>query len=130
MALTITRKRVRLNDHATFASRLADAMNAKQLSASEMARLVNVTPTAVWNWRNGNSVPRPQALSAVAVALDVPEDYLVKGTEPQNDDTPSTPGKPETRSIAEMLDDVRIEIARATGFSPDRVKLLLEIVSD
>ncbi|WP_352671894.1 helix-turn-helix domain-containing protein [Mesorhizobium australicum] len=127
LALTLTRKRARLDEPATFASRLADAMNAKQFSASEVARLVNVTPTAVWNWRNGNSVPRPQALSAVATALDVSEEYLLSGPGPQSEGVPSGSA---TKSIAEMLDDVRIEISRATGFPPDRVKLHLELTSD
>ncbi|RWD33483.1 helix-turn-helix domain-containing protein [Mesorhizobium sp.] len=129
MALTITRKRNRLEEPASFATRLAGAMSVKQVSASEVARLVNVTPTAVWNWRNNNSVPRPQVLSAIAKALDVSEEYLLSGSGPHHDDV-SSPSEPATRSVAEILDDVRIEIARLTGFPPDRVKLHLELVSD
>jgi transcriptional regulator with XRE-family HTH domain len=123
-------KRTFLTD--TFVQRLQLAMMNRQVNASELARRAGVTPTAVWNWQQGNTTPRPQALSAIAKALSVSEDYLLEGPKQEGN---RSPDEEQTLSIngetvAEMIEDLRMRIARVTGFALDRVKLSLELKAD
>ncbi len=116
----------------TFVQRLKLAMMRSQISASELARRTGVTPTAVWNWKRGYTMPRPQALMAIAGVLNVTEDYLRVG--PVHDmskeacEQPNPPSSAD--SIAELVEDLRVRIAGLTGFSLEQVKLNLELKSD
>jgi transcriptional regulator with XRE-family HTH domain len=116
----------------SFATRLQLAMTQSQISASELARRASVTPTAVWNWQQGNTEPRPQALTAIAKALNVSEDFLRDGSKQVNilsaNELQALPANQDT--LAEMLEELRGRIARVTGFALDRVKLNLEFKSD
>ena len=116
----------------TFVQRLNLAMMRNQISASELARRIGVTPTAVWNWRKGNTMPRPQAFMAIASVLDVTEDYLRDGPKQvmtqASVERQNPPSNADT--IAEIVEELRIRIAKITGFAPDQVKLNLELKSD
>jgi transcriptional regulator with XRE-family HTH domain len=45
-----------------FGVRVQKAREARGLKASDLARLVGVTPTAVWNWENKGRRPHADTL--------------------------------------------------------------------
>jgi transcriptional regulator with XRE-family HTH domain len=51
------------------------------MSASDLARLADVTPTAVWNWENRDVVPRKETLARIATVLHVTREWLLNGKE-------------------------------------------------
>lgn len=108
-----------------FDERLWRSMADRQITASELARLVGVSPTAVSNWHHGNTLPRPQTLAKIVDILGVSEEYLLTG----EDETRSNQANSEN-SIAELVDDLRITIARMTGFAADKVKVKVELQSE
>jgi len=52
-----------------FARRLGALRSERGFSKSSLARAVDVSPTCVWNWENGNTHPRPEALARIATVL-------------------------------------------------------------
>lgn len=105
--------------------RIRQVREARKITASELARQAGVTPTAVWNWENNETAPRRPAFGKVAAALGVSEDYLLTGDE----ETGEAPGSKDS-SVAEIIEQTRVRIAKLTGFRLDRVKLHLEFVAD
>lgn len=99
----------------TIGDRIQKAREKRGFSASELARLVRVTPTAVWNWEKNGVQPRPEAQSALAKVLGVTTEYLITGEDEGRDD--------ETQTPAVILENARIEIARLTGFALDSVNI-------
>ena len=108
--------------------RIHAAREAKSLSASELARRVGVTPTAVWNWETNEVVPRHEVLGKVAIALGVSEDFLLTG---RNDLDAAAEESPGTTVLAfQLIEEAKARIAVVTGFPIDRVKLRLELVAE
>lgn len=104
--------------------RIKDTREARGITASELARLVGVTPTAVWNWEKNSITPRRPALEAIARVLGVTTAFLVYGTEAEG-------ARPQvTASVASILDDARARLAEATGLAIDRIKLNLQFVTE
>jgi transcriptional regulator with XRE-family HTH domain len=66
-----------------FAGRLKESRGERGFSKSELARRINVSPTAVWSWEEANAYPRPDALAKIAAALLTTTDFLETGDEPQ-----------------------------------------------
>lgn len=111
---------------ATFAQRIATTMARKGLSQSDVARGVGYTPTAIWNWLQGNTLPRSETLAALATLLDVTEDWLRDGDAPAaNADAPDQTAASQT--IAEKVEGLRAEIAALAGYELDYVRVTLEI---
>ena len=69
-----------------FARRLRETREHRSISASDLARLAKVTPTAVWNWETKGTIPRKGALAALATVLNVNAEWLLTG----HGDTEST----------------------------------------
>lgn len=65
---------------ADFSDRLRDTREARSMSASDLARLLGVTPTAVWNWEKNGVVPRHDTLVQIAQVLGVTTEFLRAGT--------------------------------------------------
>lgn len=85
------------------------------MSASELARLVGVTPTAVWNWEKNGISPRSLILKKIAKVLGVSDEFLLTGRE-------ESPGS-EGRTLAKVIADARAEIANVAGLTLDRVTI-------
>jgi transcriptional regulator with XRE-family HTH domain len=104
-------------------SRIRDAREARGMSAAELARLVKVSQTAVWNWEEKSRKPHSQTLIALAKVLGVSPEYLLHGN------GSSTTGlmKPK-ETVADVVEDARSRIAMLTGFAPEKVKLSVEFV--
>lgn len=96
------------------------------MTASELARLVGVTPTAVWNWEKNSITPRRPALEQIAKVLGVSIHFLLTGEG-------ETRQMDETRSVgtvASILEDAKAKLVEATGLSPDHIKLNVQFVTE
>jgi transcriptional regulator with XRE-family HTH domain len=100
--------------------RIAEARERRGFSASELARLTGVTPTAVWNWEKNGTKPRPDAIAAIAKCLGVDERWLLTGS--------ASPSTQETQKVPEIVSRAELAIATVLGFPVERVKLRLEVV--
>lgn len=105
------------------AARIRQAREARGISASDLARLVGVTPTAVWNWETNGTRPRAEALADIARVLAVTAEFLLAGSKAS-----AVAEVPKTSDVASIVDRAEQEIARATGFARERVKLRLEVM--
>jgi transcriptional regulator with XRE-family HTH domain len=114
---------------ATFAQRVRKMMSARRLSQSELARLVGYTPTGVWNWLQGNTLPRAETLAALAEILDVTEDWLRDGDDLEVHEDADPEQSTSSETLADKIDNFRFEIAALAGCDVDRVKLTLEFGS-
>jgi transcriptional regulator with XRE-family HTH domain len=104
-------------------SRIRSAREARGMSAAELARLVKVSQTAVWNWEEKNRKPHSQTLTALAKVLAVSPEHLLHGN------GTSTMGvmKPK-ETVADVVEEARSRIATLTGFAPEKIKLKVEFV--
>ena len=98
-----------------FSQRLKETREARSMSASDLARLADVTPTAVWNWEKNGVVPRRETLAQIAQVLGVTKEFLRTGAK-------DTGGDWDTVMIdSKKLDEVPLEdlmrAIEAKGFS-------------
>ncbi|MBH0236432.1 helix-turn-helix domain-containing protein [Methylobrevis albus] len=127
---------------AIFPSRLARIMKEKRLSQSEIAKKVGYTPTAIWNWLQGNTLPRPETLASLAETLNVREEWLMGETEQRSrgpidegieatevEDESGIEGEPQVFSISLLVESLRTELASATGFELEQIKIKVEFAS-
>ena len=104
----------------TVSDRIRESREARGLSASDLARLVDVTPTAVWNWEKNGIKPRSDALALIAKTLGVTAEYLMKG---------EVNGISEgQRSVPDILAEAELQIAASIGVQTDRVKVRFEVL--
>jgi transcriptional regulator with XRE-family HTH domain len=91
------------------------------MTKSELARRVRVSATAVHNWEEYGTTPRPEMLGAIAAALDTTVASLTGSGE-------STFGKPTANPIdaAGVVQEAKATIAAAYGISPDRIEVLIK----
>lgn len=104
----------------TFADRLISKMNEKRLTQSQLARRLNVTPTAVWNWENGNSTPRRKSLEKLAKVLSVEVDWLLEGVV-------ETESAEAMDSLEDEIERLQVKIAELNGIAADRVRIQILI---
>jgi transcriptional regulator with XRE-family HTH domain len=117
--------------------RIRDCRESKKISQSELAKLVGLSPAAIWNWESKGRVPRRKTLARVADALKVSEEYLSEGSEsvepPSADvltdiarsDHSRSHSEPGSETIAAELERARARIAELAGFELSRIKLKL-----
>lgn len=106
--------------------RIRETREARGITASEFARLVGVTPTAVWNWEKNSIRPRRPALEQIAKVLGVSISFLLTGKEEMRE----LDAAPSVGSVASILEDARARLARATGLTLDRIKLNVQFVTE
>ena len=102
--------------------RIKETREARGMTASEFARLVGVTPTAVWNWEKNSIRPRRPALEQIAKVLGVNMDFLLGGNSGKSVAAPD--------SMAAIIEDARNRIAKVTGWALDRIKLNVEFTTE
>jgi DNA-binding XRE family transcriptional regulator len=114
----------------TFAARLRELRSERSLSKSGLARAVGVSTTCVWNWEEGNTHPRPDALGRIAATLATTEAYLARGVPPKDSNYGGAVGGVAGSSVRDTIGDVvlraREEIAAAAGLTVNQVKVVLE----
>jgi transcriptional regulator with XRE-family HTH domain len=106
--------------------RIKETREARGMTASEFARLVGVTPTAVWNWEKNSITPRRPALEQIAKVLGVSTDFLLGGT--SGNGVAEPPNAPD--SMTAIVEDARARLAQATGWTLDRIKLNVEFTTE
>jgi transcriptional regulator with XRE-family HTH domain len=109
----------------TIGGRIKEAREARGFSASDLARLTGVTPTAVWNWEKNGIRPRANAVAAICKTLGVSESYILTGaTTPPNG---GATNDSSPRNVDDILETAVADIAAALGIAADRVKIRFEI---
>ena len=110
------------------ADRIRKAMRVSGLNQVELGALVGVTGSSVSGWASGKVTPAHHYVKRIASATDVPLDWLLNGTPPQQP-TPAeqawmrqlTAAAEETR---EALNDLHAALDEATRRSPERIQHL------
>jgi transcriptional regulator with XRE-family HTH domain len=105
--------------------RIKEKREERGILASEFARRVGVTPTAVWNWEKNSITPRQPALEAIAKVLGVTTAFLLYGVETQAIARPQA-----ASSVASILEEAKLRLAEATGLTLDRIKLDLRFTTE
>lgn len=86
---------------------------ARGLSQAEVATELGVSAPSISGWEKGRARPRPDRMTALAVLLGVPVSQLLA-------DIASEP-------YEQLIVQGRDRIARATGASPDKIRIFIEI---
>ena len=73
---------------------MKNCREAKGISVGELSEKVNIAKQTLWAYERGERNPTPEVLCAIADALDVSLDMLVRGKEKN---------RPEGRSIDDMV---------------------------
>jgi transcriptional regulator with XRE-family HTH domain len=106
-----------------FAKRVATLRSERGFSKSGLARAVSVSTTCVWNWEEGNTHPRPEALARIAAALGTTPAFLERGeaaSSRDSDITASETGPDRTNAVHPNVDDELL--AKAQAFTGLREK--------
>jgi transcriptional regulator with XRE-family HTH domain len=98
-----------------FSQRLKETREARSMSASDLARLADVTPTAVWNWEKNGVVPRREKLSQVAQVLGVTKEFLRTGAKGTGEDWDSV--MIDSRKLDEVPLEDLMRAIEAKGFA-------------
>jgi len=112
----------------SFSERLKVLRTQRGLTKSALAKAVGVSITCVWNWEEGNTHPRPDALSKAANALSTTKAYLERGVGPESQTSSQTSSSVnDTREpVAKIIRRAREEIATAAGLAFEQVRVVLE----
>jgi len=105
----------------TIGDRIAETRDARGFSASDLARLTGVTPTAVWNWEKNGTTPRPEALASIAKALAVTPEYILTG---------ASEARSGQTSVPEVINNAEAAIAELSGMPRERVKIRVEFIPE
>jgi transcriptional regulator with XRE-family HTH domain len=89
-------------------ARIKAASEARGISASQLSRLVGVTPAAVWYWEKKGVSPGNRSLEQIARALGVSARFLQSGKDEIAIELASHP------IVVSILEDARERIAKAT----------------
>lgn len=65
----------------SFADRVVTLREQQSLTATDLAKLANVTPAAVWNWEKNGTTPRAATVNTIASKLGVTPEFLLNGEE-------------------------------------------------
>jgi transcriptional regulator with XRE-family HTH domain len=65
----------------SFADRVVTLREQQSLTATDLAKLANVTPAAVWNWEKNGITPRAATVNTIASKLGVTPEFLLNGDE-------------------------------------------------
>ena len=109
--------------------RIKETREKRGITASELSRLVGVTPTAVWNWEKNAITPRRPALEAIAKVLEVSMSFLLSGKEEIYEREADAVPKP-VASVASILEDARARLAEAAGLPLERIKLNVQFITE
>lgn len=105
----------------TMGDRIRDVREERGFSASDLARLTGVTPTAVSNWENRGRTPRAGAMASICKVLGVSESYIVSGKGALSV-SKVTPVQVE-KQIDSQLEIAGAAIAGILGVGADRLRV-------
>jgi DNA-binding XRE family transcriptional regulator len=120
-------------------ARVKELRETRGYSKTDLARLVHVSPTAVWNWEENGLVPRHGTFSRLAKALEVGEAFLRTGIHGSDGGSGGGNGAPGPRdaatsatpapSVPAIIEQARSDIAAATGMSMNKVQVNVVFLS-
>jgi transcriptional regulator with XRE-family HTH domain len=93
--------------------RILETRIQRGMSQSQLADLLKVSSTAVWNWEQNGVHPRPAMLASIAKALGVSQTYLLTGAD----------GPAGTRTAAQVIQAAAEEIAALNGVPVSKVHI-------
>lgn len=96
-----------------FGANLKRLRIARGLSQADLAAALELSAPAISGWEKGRAKPKPDRLTALASLLGVPVSQLLveMASEPYDD----------------LIHQGRERIARATGASPDKIRIFIEV---
>lgn len=101
-------------------SRIQEAREARGLTKADLARLLGVSSTAVYNWESLDMRPRGQTLTNLCRTLGTSEEWILQGVmSPSRVDPP--------RKANDIINDAREALSQSLGVPTDRIKLRLEL---
>lgn len=100
----------------TFGARLARLRRGQGLSKTDVADHLGISITAICHWEQDRSRPKSARLN------DLSELFGISTAELLADD-----GGPGPPNLADLVSRARIEIARAAGTVPSKVRIVIEI---
>jgi transcriptional regulator with XRE-family HTH domain len=109
----------------SISERIKEVREARGLTASELARRVGVTATAVWNWEKNSVRPRPPVLETIANVLGVTTTFLRTGNNDNSTGVAETAG-----SVASIVKEARAKLSEATGLPLERIRLDVHFTSE
>ncbi|MBU6393908.1 MAG: helix-turn-helix domain-containing protein [Sphingomonadales bacterium] len=120
-----------------FGARIERLRKERNISKSEFARLVGVSPTCVWNWEEGNTEPRSENLERMARALGIHRGQLLghatleeRSIDSDERAVSEASDKPAFQarsvSLADVIAAAKEQIAKIAGLPVDRVKVTLD----
>ena len=122
-----------MNGDPGFPKRLSALRSEQGLSKSGLAREVRVSTTCVWNWEEGNTFPRPEALARIASALGTTSKFLANGEAPSSVSREQVSSETQLGragaahpDVAKIVQTAREQIAAAAGLELGQVKIILE----
>ncbi|PKQ00860.1 MAG: XRE family transcriptional regulator [Alphaproteobacteria bacterium HGW-Alphaproteobacteria-13] len=86
---------------------------AKGLSQADVAEALDVSAPSISGWESGRARPKPERMTALAAMLGVPVSQLIVDIAAEPHD--------------ELIREGRERIARATGASPDKIRIFIEV---
>ena len=92
------------------------------ITVPEIARALDISETAVWNWDRGRSLPRQEYIGPLALALKVTVQTLTENLKRIK----SRPGN-EVRPVDKILERARKDLAAYLDVEPERIQLELSI---
>lgn len=112
----------------SFATRLRLLREHHRLSKTALAERVGVTTTCVWNWEEGNTLPRSANLAALSEALGAPIGYLRDGADWDGAPAISREVERPDRGVTlpEVIAEAKLRIARMAGIAPENVNISLD----
>lgn len=102
-----------VSSDARFGANLKRLRIAKGLSQARVAAELGVSGPAISGWESGRARPKHDRLAALAALLGVPAGQLLVDL--------------DTDPSEELISQGREKIARATGASPDKIRIFIEI---
>lgn len=117
-----------MNRAARIGANIKHFRELAELSKSELARRIGVSPTAVNNWEENGVIPRMEMMSKLEKVLEVSWAQLKGGradiSGPDESTKPAYNSQPEV-SRNDRLTQFRRQIATLFDVTPDRVEIVI-----
>ena len=97
--------------HMLIGERIRKLRVTHNMSMSDLAREVDVSPASVNNWENHGAFPRQEKIGLLASIFSVSEEYLVDGIEEAE------------QSFEEIMEEAKSKLAKFLGISKSKFEL-------
>lgn len=109
-----------------FSKNLNQCLKDKKMTASEVAKKINVSRTIVCQWRSGNKFPRSNQLEQLAEALEKPIHWFFEEEHKQQEETKEVKALTPIEVIAEALKELNRTIDNQNEIISAEIGLLAD----